>query len=191
MMIAIEDQEKKERKAQGIQDALSQIDSLIKDLHNEDGIVRQEARQTLEFIGRPAVDFLNPLLKEPNDDVRWEAAKALTEIADPRAASPLADILMDHNFGVRWLGAEGLIAIGRTALGPVLEQLVHHPDSAWLRERAHHVLHDLSQKDPEVKALVAPVLAALEGVEPEIGVLEPAYAVLDKLRSSAKRADES
>jgi HEAT repeat protein len=190
-MVGIENQEKKEKKAQGIRDALSQIDSLIKDLHDDDGIVRQEARQTLEFIGRPAVDFLIPLLKDPNDDVRWEAAKALTEIADPRAASPLADILMDHHFGVRWLGAEGLIAIGRAALRPALEKLVHHPDSAWLRERVHHVLHDLSQKNPEVKALVAPVLTALEGVEPEIGVLEPAYAVLDKLRGSAKKADES
>jgi hypothetical protein len=190
-MVGIENQEKKEKKAQGIRDALSQIDSLIKDLHDDDGIVRQEARQTLEFIGKPAVDFLIPLLKDRNDDVRWEAAKALTEIADPRAASPLADILMDHHFGVRWLGAEGLIALGRTALIPTLEGVVRHPESAWLRERVHHVLHDLSQRDPEVKALVAPVLTALEGVEPEIGVLEPAYAVLDQLTGSAKRAEES
>jgi hypothetical protein len=42
--------------------------------------------------------------------------------------------------------------------------------------------------DLEVKDLVAPVIAALEGSEPEIGVMNPAYAARDKLKVSIKIA---
>ena len=42
--------------------------------------------------------------------------------------------------------------------------------------------------DLEVKDLVAPVIAALEGTEPEIGVMDPAYAAVDKLKVSIKIA---
>jgi hypothetical protein len=37
-------------------------------------------------------------------------------------------------------------------------------------------------KDP-----AAPVIDTLEGIEPEIGVVEPAYAALDKLKVMAKK----
>jgi hypothetical protein len=69
-----------------------------------------------------------------------------------------------------------------------MEALTKRSDSAWLREGAHHVLHDLAEMDLEVKDLVAPVNAALEGTEPEIGVMDPAYAALDKLKVSIKIA---
>ena len=135
-------------------------------------------------MGRPAVDFLIPLLKEPDDEVRWEVAKALSEIADPRVAYDLAATLLDHNFGIRWVAAEALIAIGRDSLVPVLQKLTERPDSSWLRRGAHHVLHDLAKKDPAVQETVKEALAALEGFEPEIGVLGPAYTALERLRTS-------
>jgi HEAT repeat protein len=185
-MIKTKSYEKKEKKAQGSRDPSSPSKSSIANLRSRDGVVRHEARERLTFIGKRAVGQLIPLLKDPEDDVRWEAAKALSEIADPRAASELVATLEDHNFGVRWLAAEGLIAIGRDALRPLMEALTKRSDSAWRREGAHHVLHDLADKDLEVKDLVAPVIAALEGIEPEIGVLEPSYAVLDKLKGSLK-----
>ena len=163
---------------------LSKIKQLIADFRNIDGAVRREARQTLVFIGKPAVDFLIPLLKDLDDDVRWEAAKALVEIADPRAASDLVDLLMDHNFGVRWLAAEALIAIGREALKPLLERLTEHPESSWLRRGALHVLHNLTIRAPDLKEVVGPVITALEGFEPETGCLASAYAALDKLKGS-------
>jgi HEAT repeat protein len=186
-MIKSKNYKKKEKKAQGSSDTLSQIKSLIDDLRSEDGIVRHKARGALTFIGKRAVPELIPLLRDPNDDVRWEAAKALSEIIAPTAASDLVATLDDHNFGVRWLAAEGLIAIGRGALPPLMKALTKHSDSAWLREGAHHVLHDLANKGPEVKDFVAPVITALEGIEPEIGVVEPAYAALDKLKGLPKR----
>jgi HEAT repeat protein len=166
---------------------LSQIKFLINGLRNEDGIVRHKARRALTFIGKRAVPDLIPLLRDPNDDVRWEAAKALSEIIAPGAAPDLVATLDDHNYGVRWLAAEGLIAIGQDALPPLLKSLTERSDSAWIREGAHHVLHDLADKDLRVKNLAAPVIAALEGIEPEIGVVEPAYAALDKLKVPAKK----
>ena len=106
------------------------------------------------------------------------------EIADPRAASDLVGLLMDHNFGVRWLAAEALIPIGRDALKPLLEKLTGHPESSWLRSGTLHVLHNLAKKAPDLKLVVGPVITALEGFEPEIRCLGPAYAALDKLKGS-------
>jgi hypothetical protein len=173
--------ERKEKKDAHLAGPRARIDSLILDLRSKDGGVREMARQTLEFIGKPAIPPLLQLLQDPDDQVRWEAAKTFSKIADASAAPGLVAILDDHNFGVRWLAAEALITIGRQVLAPLLETLIQRPRSAWLRESAHHVLHDLAKRNPDVEALVAPVISALEGIEPEIGVLDPAYGALSKL----------
>jgi HEAT repeat protein len=184
-MLNFENYEREREKKLISAETLSKIKALIADLRSYDGDVRQEARRTLVFIGKSAVDHLIPLLKDPDDDVRWEVVKALAEIADPRAASDLAGLLMDHNFGVRWLAAEALISIGRDAVKPVLEKLTEHPESSWLRRGGLHVLHNLGKIAPDLKDVVGPVITALEGFEPEIRCLGPAYASLDKLRGSA------
>jgi HEAT repeats len=181
-MIKPKNYEKKEKKVQGSRVALSQIRSSIANLRSRDGVVRQEARRTLGLIGKQVVGHLIPLLKDPEDDVRWEAAKALTDIVDVRATSELVATLKDSNFGVRWLAAEGLIALGQDALISLLEALIKRSDSVWLREGAHHVFHDLSKEDLELKDLVAPVIAGLEGVDPEIEVHEPVLEALEQLK---------
>jgi HEAT repeat protein len=178
-MIKSKKYEKKGEKAPSSSNSSIQIKSLIDSLCSRDGAVRHKARETLTIIGKEAVRQLIPLLKDPEDDVRWEAAKALADIADARAASALAATLEDRNFGVRWLAAEGLIAIGRDALVPLLKALIKRSDSVWLREGAHHVLHDLSKKG--LKGLLTPVLAALEGVDPEIEVHGPVLKALQGL----------
>ncbi len=186
-MLHLENYQRKPERRSIPAETLAKIQSLIVDLQNRDGSIRQDARHTLVLIGKPAVDLLLPLLKHPDDDVRWEAAKALAEIGDPRAASGLAELLLDHNFGVRWLGAEALIPIGRGALEPLLEKLTEHPESSWLRRGVLHVFHGLVKKDPGVKELVGPVITGLEGPEPEIGCLGPAYAALDKIKVFSTR----
>lgn len=183
-MLKVENYERKWEKASVAAETLSKINHLVADLRSNDGAVRREARQALVFIGKPAVDLLIPLLKDPDDDVRWEVTKGLAEIADPRAASDLVGLLMDHNFGVRWLAAEALILMGREALKPLLEKLTEHPESSWLRRGVLHVLHNLAKKALDLKEVVGPVITALEGFEPEIGCLGPAYAALDKLKGS-------
>ena len=125
---------------------------------------------------------MDPLVKalaDPNQWVRWEAAKALGQIGDPAAAQALVTALEDKMFDVRWLAAEGLIAMGRGALVPLLQALMERSDSTWTREGAHHVLHDLTGGD--IKEILLPVLAALEDVEPSVEVPFVAKAALDKL----------
>ena len=77
--------------------------------------------------------------------MRWEAAKSLSDIADPAAAPALVQALEDPETGVRWLAAEGLIRMRSACLQPLLHALTERADSVWLRDGAHHVLHDLAK----------------------------------------------
>jgi hypothetical protein len=183
-MLKVEHYERITEKDSVSKERISKIKRLIAGLRSYDGETRRKARNELVFIGKPSVDFLIPMLQDSDDDVRWEAVKALSEIADPKAASDLASLVMDHYFGVRWLAAEALISIGRDALKPLLERLTEHPESSWLRRGVHHVLHDLTKKSPDLKEVVGPVITALEGLEPEIECLGEAYTALDKLKGS-------
>jgi hypothetical protein len=153
--------------------------------------VRREARETLTFVGRQAVRHWIPLSKDPDAEIRWKAPKALADIVEPRASLDLVATLEDPDFGVRWLAAEGLISIGRNALRPLMKALTKRSGSAWLREGAHHVLHDLAGKDLEVEDLVRPVIAGLERNGPEIGGMEAAYAALHQLKGSIKKGQTS
>ncbi len=159
---------------------LSRQKVLIADLRSRDGSVRKKARETLTSMGKRVVRQLIPLLKDPDDNVRWEATKALASIADARVAPELVTALEDRTFGVRWLAAEGLIAMDREALVPLLEALIERSNSVWLRGGAHHVLHDLANGDLE--DLLTPIVAALDGVSPEIGLRRPTSKALRELR---------
>ena len=155
------------------------INSLIANLTSEDGMLRVNARRSLVAIGGSSVPSLIQALANRNKWMRWEAAKALGQIGDPAATQALVIALEDRVFDVRWLAAEGLIAIGREALVPLLHALINHPDSLWLREGAHHVLHDLARG--KLDEVLQPVLAALEDIEPSVEVSFAAEKALDAL----------
>jgi HEAT repeat protein len=157
----------------------SKIDALVLALAAEDGTQREKARKELVDIGGPAVAALAAALKSSRERVRWEAAKALTGIGDPAAVLTLIDALQDASFGVRWLAAEGLIAAGHDGLQPLLEALIHHSDSVWLREGAHHVLRTLAT-EKDLHDALAPVLAALDAFE---SVLETPPAAAQALKA--------
>jgi HEAT repeat protein len=139
--------------------------ALVSALASEDVGVRERARFALVEKGREAVPALINALTHPKNQARWEAAKALAEIADPAAALPLVHTLEDEDAGIRWVAAEGLIAMERGALPPVLRALIDRPHSLWLREGAHHVLHELV--GGPLGERLAPVLEALEHGNPE------------------------
>ena len=111
--------------------------------------------------------------------MRWEAAKALSQIGNNRVIKALLEALSDEKFEVRWLAAEGLIRIGHKAIVPLLEALVNHSDSYWLREGIHHVLHDMNTG--KITEVLRPVLVALEGPEPSLEVPLASQAALDAL----------
>jgi HEAT repeat protein len=161
------------------------IHALITALSDDDGQARQRARWDLIDIGEPAVPPLIKALVDKRERVRWQAAKALSKIGSAAAGPALVRALEDKSFGVRWLAAEGLIALRHQGLVPLLEALVDHSDSAWLREGAHHILHTLAEEG--LRAEVSPVLATLEDIEPVVECPGAAEAVLNKLRSRLNR----
>jgi len=144
------------------------IAMLISDLANKDGTVRVTARRLLVAIGPKAVDELISTTRNKDQQIRWESLKALAQIGDSGAVQALIEALSDSNFDIRWIAAEGLIAIGQPALVPLLRALKSHADSLALLEGAHHILHDI--KKDGCQFVLRPVLEALEDSEPSLEV---------------------
>ncbi|TAK08929.1 MAG: HEAT repeat domain-containing protein [Candidatus Manganitrophaceae bacterium] len=139
------------------------IELLIRDLGDQDGMVRQRARHALTKIGEPAVDSLISAFKGKNQPAHYEAAKALSRIGSVKAIETLIRALDDEDFSVQWVAAEGLIAIGKSAIKPLLKALALHSDSNRMRAGAHHVLHDLVNRelvDGRTRKILMPVLEA-------------------------------
>jgi HEAT repeat protein len=159
-----------------------EIESLISDLANKDSITRIKARASLVSYGHRAVGPLLEALSSKNQWVRWETAKALSQIHDPASINGLVGALRDEMFDVRWLAAEGLIEIGRKSLIPLLQALVEHPNSVWIMEGVHHVLHDMEKGDLE--NILEPVLRGLEHID---GAIEVPFLAEASLNAIQKR----
>lgn len=162
-------------------DQSQEIKELIEKLKSEDGLERQSARYALEGIGDPAVPFLIELLKDHNTHARWEAVKALDVIRPSSIAPILVETLEDEDPGVRWLASEGLIALESLAIKPLLEALTSDLDSVWLREGAHHVLHELDKKHL-LEPPVHKVFKALESTEPAVTAPWAAEKALEEIQ---------
>ena len=121
------------------------IDKIIKNLKSKNGLIRQEARVQLVSMGGKVIEDIAELLTQPRKRLRWEAAKAFTEIAHPGSIPHLIAALYDKDEDVRWLAAEGLIAVGKASITPLLQELINNPSSLLLRNGTHHVLIKLSR----------------------------------------------
>jgi HEAT repeat protein len=139
----------------------ARIDELIRNLSADSGLTRARSRAALVGLGSEAVSALKSLLEDENPRLRWEAAKALVEIADRTTAPALVSALTDKEFDVRWLAAEALIALGRPGTVAVLRRLMRPPHTPWLREGAHHVLSETT--DPADRERVKRVVETLNG----------------------------
>jgi hypothetical protein len=72
--------------AAGDEDSLGFIQNRVADLASSDRRIREGARRSLVTMGIPAVSPLAVALTHEDPQVRWEAAKALQQIADPAIA---------------------------------------------------------------------------------------------------------
>jgi HEAT repeat protein len=126
----------------------AEIKTLIKDLGNKNGVIRRNTRESLKPFGHTAVDYLSELLVNKKKIIRWEAVKTLVEIHDPHSGPLFLLAVKDKAPGVRWLGAEGLISLGKSGVITVLEGLISNPDSLYIRQAAHHVLKEYSKFNP-------------------------------------------
>jgi HEAT repeat protein len=175
------------KKTDTAQSGAPPLKALIKSLSSEDDGVRVKARHSLVATGKAAVLPLTEALKSSHALVKWEAAKALGEIGAPEAAPSLVKALEDDQFDVRWLAAIGLIGMNIKGLKPLLHALMHRSDSVFLREGAHHVIHDLTKG--ELREYLAPVLAALENIELAAGCPQAAFHALEMLEKERKISD--
>ena len=144
------------------------IKSLIANLSSSDDSLRVKARRELQETGMPAYTLLLDALRDRNCLVRWEAVNILGGTGDPEVAPALVSALEDGEFEVRWVAAEALIRMGSKGLKALFQALIERADSAFLRERAHHVLHKLATG--ELKVFLTPVLIALESLEPKVEI---------------------
>ena len=140
------------------------VKQLVAELDSKNGVTRMKARASLVSVGSAAVAALCSALDSPKQHVRWEAAKALTSIADPAALDPLVAALGDEDADVRWVVSEALIALRGKAVTPLLSVLakMELPDHAY--SAVHHVLKDLAQ-EADAAPLVKPVVDAFEAPE--------------------------
>jgi HEAT repeat protein len=158
------------------------VEALVAALGSKGAAEREQARVKLISLGHAAVIPLLHGLKDPQEHVRWEAAKALEAIADPAAAAALAEALDDESAGVRWTAGEALIVLGWEGAKQVLVSLLRRADSTTLCTAAHHVLSHFSKR-PTGECL-KPVLERLQGIEPGVGAPVAALTALGKLRES-------
>ena len=82
-------------------------------------------------------------------------------------------------FDVRWLAAEGLTHIGNKIIEPLLKRLIKHPESVWLREGVHHVLHDMNKEN--LKDPLQPLITTLESINPSPELVFVARKVLENI----------
>ncbi len=158
------------------------VKELLTGLRSKDGFKRELAREELVRIGKPAVTPLVELMKSKNQQLRWEACKALGSLEEPGASPALVEALRDGSAEIRWLAAEGLIALGTKAIVPILQALQTQFDSILIREGAHHILHALERKrklDPKTQA----VLNSMRSLSPELPIALAAHKALKSLRA--------
>jgi HEAT repeat protein len=160
----------------------SKIDSLIKGLHNKDGLKRQRARFGLIHIGHEAVPSLIDVIQNEEGQERWEAIETLSGMDAPSAVPVLVDALKDDDKSIRWAASKALIAQDRACLKPLFQALVKESGfgSSQFRHGAHHILHVLNDRyrllPNEIK-----VFKALEGSQPEAKAPWAAETALEDL----------
>jgi HEAT repeat protein len=157
----------------------AEIESWVAALQDHDGMVREHARERLVSLGSSATSFVLPLLSEQASQTRWEAAKALSQIADPTSIPALLEALEDDDTDVRWLAAEALASIGPPSARPLLETLIERIDSVWTREGTHHVLGQL--RDTEIGDRIIGVYKAIGETHADVDIIVAAEHALKNM----------
>jgi len=160
------------------------VASLVGDLSDRDGVIRQRARETLVTLGSGAVSPLIELLTSSrSDQARWEAAKTLGAIEDERSIPALVKALGDDNTDVGWVAAEGLKKFGMAAWPSLLNALIEGEpnDSGLLYLGANHVLVD--QQEDGYDDLLAELLKDLEAGGLSESAMVAARNILDRMKT--------
>jgi HEAT repeat protein len=164
-----------------VADRLPDDAELISNLTNSDLTQRLNAQYNLIIRGRPAAPALLEALRDSDPHLRSSAAHVLAVIADPSTAEGLAAALDDDEDPVRWVAAEGLVALGSVGLQAALHVLLGADSvSPQLKAAVRHIL--LRVRDGEgMDEIVKPLLGAIQEFEMNEKVLVEAYKALAAL----------
>ncbi|MCX8032561.1 MAG: HEAT repeat domain-containing protein [Thermoleophilia bacterium] len=141
--------------------AMEILDALIAALKERDGMRRKRARETLILAGDPAVGPLLELTASSDKQTRWEATKALAAMVEPACLDSFVKLMSDSHSDIRWLAADGLIALGPRSVVPVLKSLLNKDLPRGHLDMSHRVLRELAEDNSVLAAVVEPVLLAL------------------------------
>ena len=155
------------------------VAALMETLASKNGMARQHAREELVACGEIASPELIDALSDDKKILRWEAAKALTQMDAPAAIPALIETLGDDDMGVRWVAGDALLRQGRGAIKPLLQALMH--DTGPIREGAYHVIHHLAHHQTECHEALMPVSDALQALEANVATSIAARKAIDTL----------
>ena len=163
-------------------DPAESIAELVDGLRDKDGVMRASARWHLVALGTLAAPVLVELLRAPQQHVRWEAAKALEDIASPSAAParsrpwPTPTAMCLGWPPPRWWRSvrRACSLAARLAGKPAPNQPC--PDAMY--RGAHHVFHSLSKQTGDQR--FDRLLEALGREDPELSVPLAAQELLGK-----------
>ena len=181
------------------------VDAALRDFFERSGMMGAETddvngvkeKVKIKFTG----DFNDVVhaLQGPDDDTREEAARALGELKDPRAVTPLISALGDQNHFVRREAAKSLGRLGDERAIPALIQALKDDDRAG-REGAAEGLADMKEKalGPLISALKDPdwhvrmgVLVSLRIIGDKKAIPEITAALTDENRFVRREAVKS
>jgi HEAT repeat protein len=144
---------------------------LMEALRGEDGMGRKRARETMVLIGDEIAPRMRTLLAEGTKRERWEAAKTLAALVDPSSLDTFIQLLSERESDIRWIAADGLIALGPRVVVPLLKSLLAEPPTRGQAEMSGRVLRKLASENDVLANILAPVLEVMESPDP--GVLQP------------------
>lgn len=129
----------------------------IDKLGSKNGLQRLQARSAMIALGESAIDIFAELVMHPNWIVRREAVKALAQMKTNITAPILIYALEDEYATIRWVAAEGLIALGKHGLLILLQRLSSQKLTANLSQVAGHVVKEISKRQSliETEELIA------------------------------------
>ena len=137
-----------------------------------------EVRGRLIGIGAPAVPQLVRAFASRELDEKIQAAKALGGIGSKESIMFLIEGMRSDDFETRYAAIQGLPLSGQKAIIPLMREIIEHGSETTFRSGAHAVLHQVAAGG--YVTLLTPVLAALEGPEPELKAPLAAHEVLEK-----------
>lgn len=160
---------------------------LVKALASGGSVLHQEARRGLCDMGHLAEEAWVEALNHPDSHIRWHAARALSQIGDPRAVEVLAEGLHDPNYAVRWTTARVLASMDSTALPAILQLIAHRPLDESFRQACYHALHAMPSR--RTQEYIQPLLQVLSSPTAAVQAPQLAFQMLGEWGEGKERSE--